>query len=93
MQCRNSQLQRFEIDQLRLIRRAVRVKFDRYAIGILHNGEEQGSRAVHGQQAALVFEIDRVWLERDKVARLLRIVLIGVPRRNRVRKRERNLQT
>jgi len=72
VQPRDPQLQRLQIDQRGEPRRAVRMQFHRHAVCILDQHRKQGARAVHGQEAALVLEVDRIGPERDDFACLLR---------------------
>src|SRR5208282_6102630 len=69
----------------------MRMQFDRYPIRILQDCRQQGTHAVDRQKATLILQIYYVRFKRQKFARLVRVVFVGVARRYRVRESKNDL--
>ena len=61
---------------------AVRMEFERNIADVSLNQPHQIARAVRRQHAADVFETQAIRLQRRRVTRFLRIILVGVARRD-----------
>ncbi len=75
---------RFEQIERRQAVVAVGVKLERRSADVLLDQPDQSARALRRQHAADVFEADPVRMQRRRVARFLRVILVGMARRDRV---------